>query len=337
MNSPKSIDFIASYAKLADHLDSAQKTELDNLLKITDEDRKRCFGLENENEFIIMIYLLGWVKEFVSIDESTSPLTKTTTSDVLVETINGRKLSIEIKSTKEDIFKFSRSQINKKSEFAKSKGYEPYLAIKLKGQWMLFSNKYFLDKNCKITIEDDYLNSELDSLFGERLLSFPKGLEILSIYSKTKKGLGIHHNEYGETESIRIKVFGEKIKHIASSSNEWRLLSTVLENVHDAMSIQKQEIIKLDKDRTLIKEAFTQDFSMLKLSCFLMSPIKHMINPDTNMVYDLPKYKELIKRAPMLKLDRQTVLTYLTWLDENNYPIYMFLDNKGYRIKDLQI
>lgn len=337
MNNQKSIDFISNYANLRKHLNNAQKTGLDTLLGITEEDRERCLGLEKENEFIIMIYLLGWVKNFVSIDESNSPLTKTVTSDLLVETINERKLSIEIKSTKKDVFNFSRSQIEKKSKFAESIGYEPYLAISINGHWMLFSNKYFLDKNCKITIEDDYLNSELESLLGERLFLFPKGLEIFSIYSKTKKGLGIFNNEYGETVSIRIKTFGKKIKHITSFSSEWLPLSFVLENVHDVMSNQSQEIIKLDSDRTLIKEAFSEDFSMLKLSCFLMSPIKHMINPDADDVYDLAKYKELIKKDNTLKLNRQTILAYLTWLDDNGYPVYMYLDNKGYRIKDLQV
>lgn len=337
MSNQKPIDLISSYVNLTKHLSNAQKIELDAMLGITEEDKKRCLGLENENEFIIMVYLLGWVKNFVSIDESSSPLTKTVTSDLLIETVNGRKLSIEIKSTKENEFTFSRSQIKKKSEFADGIGYEPYLAIKLNGHWMLFSNKYFLDKNCKITIEEDYLNSELESLLGERLFLFPKGLEILSVYSKTEKGLGIFNGEYGETISIKIKSFGKKIKHITPFSSEWLQLSFALENVHDVMSNQSQEIIKLDSDRTLIKEAFSENFSLLKLSCFLMSPIKHMVNPDTDEAYDLAKYKELIKKDNRLKLDRQTILAYLTWLDDNNYPVYMYLDKKGYRIKDLQI
>ena len=53
---------------------------------------------------------------------------------------------------------------------------------------MLFSSEYILKRGCKISLEKDYFKSEMNEIFGERLFLFQKGLEIVTTYSKSKKG-----------------------------------------------------------------------------------------------------------------------------------------------------
>ncbi len=156
------------------------------MLGISTEDEERLKGFENETEFKLIIYALGHVKKFVAIDESANKLMNTTTSDFLVVTDTGRKLSIEVKSSKNGEIKFTRSLVSQKEDFSKDLGYESYFAIKLSGHWLFFNSEYIIKQNYKISLNKDYLNSELSEIFGEMLILFPKGLKLFTHYSHTK-------------------------------------------------------------------------------------------------------------------------------------------------------
>lgn len=326
---------IRDYYEVSKHLSDTQKVELKKMLGITADDEKRIKGLENETEFLIMIYLLGWVKDITAIDESASPLTGTKTTDFLVETISGRKLSIEVKSSKNEEIKFSEKLVQDKKAFSEKYGCDAYFAIKLMGHWMLFSNQYILKRNCKISLTKDLIKSELDDIFGERTFLFPKGLEILSIYSNKKKGIGIQNPPYGEAIKIVFKTFGKKIYSITPGNKDYMFLTYVMENVQDVMSNQEQIIQKLDTDRTLIIEKFNQDFSILKLSCFLMAPIKHMAN-DLGELYTFETFKEIMKGKDKKFISRKLILESLYLFDKEDYPITMFINKNGYRLSDLR-
>ncbi|CAM3000854.1 hypothetical protein HAHI6034_11000 [Hathewaya histolytica] len=331
------IEKIRNYYEISKYLNDTQKIKLKDMLGITNDDESRINGLENETEFLMMIYLLGWAEKITSIDESASPLTGAKTSDFLVETINGKKLAIEVKSSKKYQIKFSKKLVLEKKNFSENYNCEAYFAIKLAGHWMLFSNQYIIEHNFKISLTKDFVNSELNDILGERIFLFPRGLEILSIYSKKKIGIGIQHPHYGNLIKIQIKIFGKKVYTVTTQNKEYLFLSYVLENVQDVMSNQEQEIKSLDSDRTLILEKFNQDFSLLKLSCFLMAPIKHMIDNDSGTPYTFELFKEKMKGKDKTFINRNLVLNSLDLLDKEGYPITMFLNKEGYRLGDLKI
>lgn len=333
-----SVEMIHNYYDVSKYLDDTQKTNLKIALGLTAEDEQRIVGLENETEFLLMVYLLGWVKEITAIDEGTSPLTNTKSTDFFIDTIDGKRLSVEVKSSRKDSISFGKKLVQEKKEYSDRQNRELYFAIKLAGHWMLFSGQYIVSNHCKISVKKDFLNSELNAIFGERLFLFPKGLEILSIYSKTKDGMGVFHPDYGNAVRIVIKANKRKVLSITTANQRYLLLSFILENLHDVMSNQVQEITKLDKDRTLVLEGFSNDFNLLKLSAFLMAPIKHMIDTSTGKAYTFETFREALKEKDSIHISRQEVLNTLVMLDSENYSIEMFLDNKsGYRLHDLQV
>ena len=133
-------------------LPPAKRIELKELLNMTEADEKRLAGLDNEDEFVVMIYALEWVKAFSGVEEGIAQITKTKTTDLFVETIKGKKMSIEVKSSKNNEIKFTRKLVESKIEYSQEHSHECYFAIKLNGHWMLLNGDYVLNRNCKISL-----------------------------------------------------------------------------------------------------------------------------------------------------------------------------------------
>lgn len=163
------IQALHNYHQTAKSLNLAKRIELKELLGITEDDEKRLVGLDNEDEFIVILYALEWVKSFSGIEEGIAQVTKTKTTDFFVETVQGRKLSIEVKSSKDHEISFTRNLVEEKEEFSRQHSHECFFAIKLAGLWMLFSSEYILKRGCKISLEKDYFKSEMNEIFGESL------------------------------------------------------------------------------------------------------------------------------------------------------------------------
>ena len=334
-----SIDKIHAFYQAQNHLSQKDKPELKKLFGISKEDEIRIGGLQKENEFRLIIHLLGFTKSIVGIDESTSALSDVKSTDFLVTIFDcnnekGRKLAIEVKSTQKDAFKITNKTIDDKEKFADDMGAELYFAINMSGHWMLFDSDYVKQRS-KITIQDDYKNSQFEKLLGERLFLFVPGLELISIYSKRKKGLGIKHDDYGELIRYEIKFKNKRLFNLTLASDEYLAVSYALEHLQDVMSNQYQEIIKLDDDRTLIKEKLTENV-FIKLSSFMLAPIKHMVKDVVNEPHTLESFTELLKTDKNY-LSRKHILSVLSFLDEKGYPVVMFLGEDGYRINDLRI
>lgn len=330
------VEKLRNYYEMSKHLyDEIQKAELKNILGISTEDEKRLKGFENETEFKLIIYALGHVKRFVAIDESANKLTNTKTSDFLVVTDTGRKLSIEVKSSKNAEIEFTRSLVSQEEEFSKGLGYESYFAIKLSGHWMLFNSDYIIKQNYKISLNKDYLSSELGEIFGEMLILFPKGLKLFTYYSHTKRGLGIHHNEYGEASRIKIKIPRRESYNITANCPKNLVLSFILENVEDVMSNQKQIIRKIDSDNTLVIEEFAHENNLLLLSAFILAPIKHIINEETKKGYTYEQFIEYLKNNNHTLTEPKVVLAALGMLNSKTYPLIVFKGNNGYSLESL--
>lgn len=237
----------------------AKRIELKELLGITEDDEKRLVGLDNEDEFIVILYALEWVKSFSGIEEGIAQVTKTKTTDFFVETVQGRKLSIEVKSSKDHEISFTRNLVEEKEEFSRQHSHECFFAIKLAGLWMLFSSEYILKRGCKISLEKDYFKSEMNEIFGERLFLFQKGLEIVTTYSKSKEGICGIKNEYGNAVRIAVKVNGKRKFLISSNNSSYVFLSIVLETIENAMSNQEQIVTRKDNDETIVIERLKEN------------------------------------------------------------------------------
>ena len=331
------IEMLHNYHQTAKSLNPEKRLQLKELLGITEEDENRLIGLENEDEFAVRLYALEWVNSFSGIEEGIAQVTKTKTTDLFVETVQGRKLSIEVKSSKNPEISFTRKLVEEKEKFSQKHSHECFFAIKLAGHWMLFSSEYILSRGCKISLEKDYLNSKMNEIFGERLFYFPKGLEIVTTYSKSKNGICGIKNEYGNAIRIAIKVNGRRKFLITSNNREYVFLSIVLEAVENSMSNQDQTVNKVDDDKTNVIEHLRENM-IVSFSNILIAPILHTINAEFNENFSFQTYVEAMKKKEHSNLlNRKMVLGALALFD-SEYPISMSMDNEYfYLLKDWMI
>lgn len=332
-----SIEILHNYHQTAKSLKPAKRIELKELLGITEDDEKRLIGLDNEDEFAVILYVLGNVKSFSGVEEGIAQVTGTKTTDLFVETIQGRKLSIEIKSSKKHEISFSRNFIEEKEKFSQKHSYECFFAIKLAGHWMLFSSTYILKRGCEISIEKDYLKSEMNEVFGEKLFWFPKGLEIITTYSKAKDGICGIKNVYGNAIRIEIMVNGKCKFLITSNNTRYVFMSIVLEAIENSMSNQEQIVEYIDDDKTIVIERLKENI-IVTFSNILTAPILHTINIEFGEKYSFQTYiEEMKKKGHENLLNCEIVLAALSLFDEE-YPIEISLDNRDfYRLKDLDV
>ena len=331
-----SIQILHDYHQLSKNLKPADRVQLKQLLKISKADERRLVGLDNEDEFIVLIHTLGWVKVCSAIEEGVAQLSGTKTTDYFVENIYGRKLAIEIKSTNENEVSFAKNLVNSKIEYAKKHDHECYFAVKIHGLWLLLSADYILKKKCKISFEKDYMHSEMFDVFGERLFLFFPGLEIITTYSKCKDGIAGIQNTYGNATRIAIKVNGKRYFLITTANTEYLFISIVLEALENAMSNQEQIVKKIDSDKTVVNERMIGN-TMIYLSDILTAPIKHTLNVQLGEQYTFQTYSEEMKKKDNKQLlTRKLVFDTLNLFED--YPIVMSFDHKNfYRLNDLWV
>lgn len=333
-----SIEKLHNYYNAAKNLEPAKRMDLKKIFELTPEDEKRLIGLKNEDEFAVIIHALEWVKSLSGIEEGIAQITGTKTTDLFVETIHGKKLSIEIKSSQHFEKNYAPKMIKDKIEFSEKHAHECYFAIKLAGHWMLLSGEYILNNNCKISLEKDYINSQMNDIFGERLFLFPKGMEIITTYSKSQNGICGIENTYGNAVRIAIKVNGKRKFLITSNNTTYVLLSIVLEALENAMSNQEQIVKRKDDDKTIVIERLTED-TFLTFSRILTAPILHTVNEKLGEQYSYQTYiEEMKKKDHNNLLTRKHVLDFLLLLFDNEYKIEMSLNNRDfYNLEDFII
>lgn len=328
------IELLHDYHNITKFLEPSKRDALRELLQIQESDLRRVGGLEAEDEFKLMIYSLQWVKSASGIEEGTAKVFDTTTDDLFVETLKGKKLCIEIKSTKDDSIRLKESLVREKIEYATSYSCECYFAIRLMGHWLLLSAQYVLDHDCKISIDSDYFFSELNELFGERLFLFPKGMSIITTYSKKEKaqeGITGIKTEYGKAIRIAIKVH-KKNKFIYTKCNKKNIaMSFIIEAVEDAMSNQFFNVIEQTEDATIVVEELQRNI-IVPFSHIMMMPVKHMNNPNFAELetFTPSTYLEEIKKHDGDYFpSREYVLNKL--LDfYPEYPIYISFNSKEF-------
>ena len=210
------------------HLNYTQIASIKDQMSISDKDMLRISGFKKETEFEIIVYLLGWTEKIIAFDESTSSMNDITTVDFLIDTIQGKKLAVEIKSSIKPCIRISPTLTSKKKKVAEELNHELYFAINLMGHWMLFDENYLMKRDGKISLQEDYMNSCFENLLGERIFFFPQNIEILSIYSSTKVGLNINHDKYGNLIRYSIKFQSNRLYNITAHHKDNLFISHVL-------------------------------------------------------------------------------------------------------------
>jgi len=166
---------------------------------------------------------------------------------------------------------------------------------------------------------------------------FPKGLTIKSIYSKSlKEHMGITHPDYGNLVAYEIEYNRRTILEVRSLKDKNFWLVFVFECLQDVASNQSQSIEKLESDMTLIVETLTEEISLLNLSQFILSPIKHMMS-ELGHVYDFNEYLMKLIENETNFITRKHILYGISLLAENDYPILEKRGKELYLFKDMII
>lgn len=335
---PTSIEKIKAFHSMKGFLTEEQQKEVGNMLGLKSIDlSKRLWGKDNEVEFTLMIHLLEWCKSIIGFEEGVAKLTNTVASDLYIELVNGEKIIVEIKSTEKKTYSISENNFNSKKEFANKMGAKLYFAIKIAGYWTLYSSAYLENNSRKISLDKDFMNSEINEVFGDRTFLFPKGLRITSIYSKNaSKHLGISNSDYGNLVRYKIEYSNQKIITINSNKHEKFFLVFLFENLQDVMSIQNQTITIVDSDKTIVTEELTEEMTVMNLSAFILSPIRHLMN-DLGYVYDFNQYLTNLIDGTKHLITRQRILYAISFLTDMNYLVYEKRGNDIYDFRNMRI
>ena len=224
---------VKAYHSIKSFLNEEDRKKVVEMLQLKEIDvTKRIWGKDNEQEFILIIYLLGNCKSIYAFEEGISKLTDSETSDLFIELKNGKRIIVEIKSTVKQRCSISEKVLKAKQDFAKVMNADLYFAVKVGGYWELYDDKYIESKNRKIDVAKDHFNSKFNSIFGDRTFILPGGLEIQTIYSKSSsKNLGIYHRDYGDLVKYTIKYNDSKIFSVNSKEHQLYGLIFLYENL----------------------------------------------------------------------------------------------------------
>jgi len=243
----------------------------------------RLPGLKVEDEFALILHFFNNCKHIISIDETTSILTdESYQSDFIIHFKDGKKIMVEVKSSKDNKFKISQKNLEKRRTFADDLGYELYFALRLKGYWMLFHNDYLIENNYKIETQKDMNNSTFLTMFDAVIYIIPKDVKVESKYSleqSKSRGLGIRHGEYGELISIKL-FYQDTLIFEVSAENKEHLPECLLFELWYDMLLDNIVFEKLDELTVKSINKTTDELMTLDFKYFLSS-INHMFN-----VYD---------------------------------------------------
>lgn len=297
------IEKVTAFNNIRTFLNKEQQNLLSSMLGLnTDNLEIRLRGLKDEDEFYLVMYFLDVCEHMISFDEGVSVLTESYQPDVLLKLKNGKKVFVEIKSAKGNTFKISQGNLQNKINFAKDFDIPLYFAIKMRGVWTLFPSEYMQSKSGKISFYDDLEFSLFNDFFGSFFCLFIPGIKAESLYSKSLNPIGsIQNNSHGNLISYKLFFQDQLILNADKNAEEDVKLSFFLENLHDAMSNQSQEIVEIDSDKTLVIETLINPLMCMDYFFFL-SPIKHTIHCEDQMCDSTTFFKSfLVDRKMMMK------------------------------------
>ncbi|WP_036096738.1 hypothetical protein [Leptospira weilii] len=107
--------------------------------------------------------------------------------------------------------------------------------------------------------------------FESKSFIFPKGIRVVSLYSKKLDGVGIKYPPYGNLISYEFFFRDKLIFKFNTSDLKYLGYSMNLEILHDAMANTNMEIKVISKDDTEIIENLDSDFLFNDYDAFLSS------------------------------------------------------------------
>lgn len=276
------IERLKAFHHVESFLDEETKLLLKKKLNLENSNlENRLPGLKVEDEFALILYFFNNCKYIISIDETTSVLTdESYQSDFIIHFKDETKMMIEVKSSRDNKFRISQNNLEKRRAFANDLGYELYFALQLNGYWMLFHNDYLIENNYKIESYKDMNNSIFLTKLDATIYIIPKDVKIENIYSlKENIGLGIRHGEYGELISIKLfyqdtllfEVSRENMEHLPECLLFELWYDMLLENV----VFERLDELTMKSINEINDELMTLDFK------YFLSSINHIFN-----VYD---------------------------------------------------
>ncbi len=160
------VDVIKSLKTLKGKISSDQFNSLLSSFGLTEEDfENRITGLNKEYEFLCNLYLCDLANNIIPIDEKFTTAVGEKSCDAIVELKDGKKIMIEVKSTKENKYSISSGNFEKRVKWAKNQGYELYFAINIFNYWTLFSDNQMRKWNRKVS-EKQLAYSKLSTVLG---------------------------------------------------------------------------------------------------------------------------------------------------------------------------
>src|SRR5690242_19164027 len=178
MANPISLEKILAYYNTKPFLKDEDWVELGKKFYITEADLKRVVGKTLEDYFFVMVQCYSNVESTVVFNEALSKLTDTPSPDGLILFKNHEKLLVEVKSTTESSWSYSKNRLQKQKGFAEKMGIDLRFAIFLNGYWGVYDYDFIESKKFKIEHPQDLRFSLFDSLFDPLLVKIPKGLKI---------------------------------------------------------------------------------------------------------------------------------------------------------------
>lgn len=332
MKTSTPMEKIKAYHSIKPFISEDEQNQVANMLNLTNIDlTKRIEGKDAEFEFLLMCHLLGKLKDVIAFEEGASRLTNTTTTDFLFITHDDRRLAIEVKSTIDEKWKISNSVLSSKEDFAKSMNAELYFALKINKHWIFLSSHYIREKGNKITFQEDRKYSALDIL-GEKTFGILKPIAFKSLYNRNPNNETNFENlDWGFLTEYSVEVDNV---NLISSKDDSLFYRSILEAVQRFASSHSQEVILLDKNKTLVIEKL-EAFYEFKLSHFLLAPIK-IIAHDLHWNYDLTTYvTEIIDNKEKELINSNMVVAVLNELHEKGLSIIEVRGTEQYPLNKL--
>ncbi|QOG12601.1 hypothetical protein [Arcobacter sp. FWKO B] len=276
------IERLKAFHHVESFLDEETKLLLKKKLNLENSNlENRLPGLKVEDEFALILHFFNNCKHIISIDETTSILTdESYQSDFVIHFKDGKKIMVEVKSSRDNMFKISQNNLKKRRTFADDLGYGLYFSLRLNDYWMLFPSDYLIENNYKIESHKDMNNSIFLTMLNATIYIIPKDVKVESIYSLKQNGsLGIRHGEYGELISIKL-FYQDTLIFEVSEENKEHLPECLLFELWYDMLLDNIVFEKLDELTVKSINKITDELMTLDFKYFLSS-INHMFN-----VYD---------------------------------------------------
>lgn len=265
--------------------DLSQDQVLDLLKKLgvqPDEYNNRIKGLDRENEFLMVLKSLDITKSIIKIDEAPNKLFNMNTSDIEVVLTNGSKWLIEIKSRNiqnDTKIEFTNNYLDALEKFSIDREAELLFVVCIMNFWMAFRLSYIRENKNVISL-DDYNHSVLDIIFGLRSYVFFKGIEIKTVYSKSKKDSLIKHHKYGGLVSQLLMYRGRKIYKYSGKSNIFYVVCC--EEIHNRLDVIN---ITTEGDYTIeIKGIKNSEAVIIQEIDMVLSTIEHSVDENNESI-----------------------------------------------------